>query len=111
TVGNKELNKMEFSYLIVPQPFVELMLHPDKLFDDNVTNIAIIRSEERRVGKEYRYRNEKVNQRIKNNNEFNNYLSAITLEEILNELIQRKTYERFTLFFFFKQKTAYEIET
>src|SRR5699024_9394396 len=42
TVGNKELNKMEFSYLIVPQPFVELMLHPDKLFDDNVTNIAII---------------------------------------------------------------------
>src|SRR5699024_4672990 len=42
TVGNKELNKMEFSYLIVPQPFAELMLHPDKLFDDNVTNIAII---------------------------------------------------------------------
>src|SRR5699024_9149171 len=29
TVGNKELNKMEFSYLIVPQPFAELMLHPD----------------------------------------------------------------------------------
>src|SRR5699024_2286213 len=42
TLGNKELNKMEFSYLIVQQPFAELMLHPDKFFDNNVRNIAII---------------------------------------------------------------------